>query len=201
MEGRRKRRDVGRSRRRVCQSARQRPPRIGACDEARLAWPQASSPSGHLCKPSRSAQPHVAPFPAPRWYSTDTRRRKPGIRSRTPLRRSCSSARSGCCSLPSGRCRAGCSRRADIRRAAALGTRARRWAGAAARRPEVGGWSRRSRADSGAFRRSGRARGALRGNALAASWSSSHGAERALRQGRSRRRSTARTPPRFFALV
>ena len=36
--------------------------RLGASAEGRLAWPQASSPSGHICKPPRPAQPRVV-FP------------------------------------------------------------------------------------------------------------------------------------------
>ncbi len=42
------------------------PPPIGASSEGRLAWPQASSPSGHLRKAPRPTQPRVAPFSAPR---------------------------------------------------------------------------------------------------------------------------------------
>ncbi|MBT8482901.1 MAG: four helix bundle protein, partial [Myxococcales bacterium] len=38
IEGLGKRRDMGRSRRRKCQSAKQQPPQIGARVEARLAW-------------------------------------------------------------------------------------------------------------------------------------------------------------------
>ena len=34
--------------------------RLGASAEGRLAWPQASSPSGHLCKPTRPQDPRVA---------------------------------------------------------------------------------------------------------------------------------------------
>ena len=32
---------------------------MGASAEARLAWPQAPSPSGHLCKPTRPQGPRV----------------------------------------------------------------------------------------------------------------------------------------------
>ena len=34
-------------------------PRLGASAEGRLAWPQAPSPSGHLCKPTRPQGPRV----------------------------------------------------------------------------------------------------------------------------------------------
>ena len=34
--------------------------RLGASAEGRLAWPQASSPSGHLCKAPRPQKPRVA---------------------------------------------------------------------------------------------------------------------------------------------
>ena len=34
--------------------------RLGASAEGRLAWPPASSPSGHLCKPTRPRDPRVA---------------------------------------------------------------------------------------------------------------------------------------------
>ena len=37
-------------------------PRLGASAEGRLAWPQAPSPSGHLCKPTRPQGPRVV-FP------------------------------------------------------------------------------------------------------------------------------------------
>jgi hypothetical protein len=53
-------RDARVRRRRKCQSARQQPPQIGARAEGRLAWPQAPSPSGHLCKAPRSSYPRVA---------------------------------------------------------------------------------------------------------------------------------------------
>jgi len=168
--------------------------------EGRLAWPQAPSPSGHLCKPPRPTQPRVALFSAPRWL-TDTHRRKPETRSHTPPRRSCSSGRSGCCSWPSGRCRAGCSRTSGIRPAAVVGIRARSEAWAPARRRGVAGSIRRRRADPGAFRRSGVARGAHSRHAFQASLPSSGAAAQGSRRGRSRRRSTARMPPRFFALV
>ena len=69
VEGPGKRRDMGRSRRRKCQSARQQPPQIGARAEARLAWSKLPSASEHKCKPSRSAQPRVAPFSEPREVS------------------------------------------------------------------------------------------------------------------------------------
>jgi len=36
------------------------PLRLGASAEGRLAWPQAPSPSGHLCKPTRPQDPRVA---------------------------------------------------------------------------------------------------------------------------------------------
>jgi len=39
--------------------------RLGASAEGRLAWPQASSPSGHLCKPTRPQGPRVAFHRAP----------------------------------------------------------------------------------------------------------------------------------------
>jgi len=38
---------------------------LGARVEARLAWPKLPSESGHLCKPSRSSHPRVAPRCAP----------------------------------------------------------------------------------------------------------------------------------------
>ncbi len=50
-------RDGGWSGRAKCQSARQQPPPIGAPPEARLAWPDPPSSSGHLCKPSRPVKP------------------------------------------------------------------------------------------------------------------------------------------------
>jgi hypothetical protein len=40
-------------------------PRLGASAEGRLAWPQASSPSGHVCKPTRPSHPPVALRHAP----------------------------------------------------------------------------------------------------------------------------------------
>jgi hypothetical protein len=40
-------------------------PRLGASAEGRLAWPQASSPSGHFCKPARPPHPPVAPHRTP----------------------------------------------------------------------------------------------------------------------------------------
>jgi hypothetical protein len=39
--------------------------RLGASAEGRLAWPQASSPSGHTCKPTRPSHPPVAPHRTP----------------------------------------------------------------------------------------------------------------------------------------
>jgi hypothetical protein len=57
--------DMALSRRRKCQSARQQPPQIGARAEARLAWPDPASSSGHLCRPSRSQHPRVAAPRAP----------------------------------------------------------------------------------------------------------------------------------------
>ncbi len=36
------------------------PLRLGASAEGRLAWPKLPSPSGHLCKPTRPAEPRVA---------------------------------------------------------------------------------------------------------------------------------------------
>ena len=38
---------------------------LGASAEGRLAWPQASSPSGHFCKPTRPQGPHIALCHAP----------------------------------------------------------------------------------------------------------------------------------------
>jgi hypothetical protein len=40
--------------------------RLGASAEGRLAWPQASSPSGHVCKPPRPLGPHIALRHVPR---------------------------------------------------------------------------------------------------------------------------------------
>jgi len=34
--------------------------RLGASAEGRLAWPKLPSPCGHLCKPTRPAEPRVA---------------------------------------------------------------------------------------------------------------------------------------------
>ena len=39
--------------------------RLGASSEGRLAWPQASSPSGHLCKPTRPQGSRVVSRRAP----------------------------------------------------------------------------------------------------------------------------------------
>jgi hypothetical protein len=65
----------------------------------------------------------------------------------------------------------------------------------------VAGSIRRRRAARGAFPRSGLARVARLRHAFQAILPSSGAAARGSRRGRSRRRSTARTPPRFFALV
>jgi hypothetical protein len=43
-----------------------KPVRLGASAEGRLAWPQAPSPSGHACKPTRPLGPHIALRHAPR---------------------------------------------------------------------------------------------------------------------------------------
>ncbi len=61
-------REAGIRRRRKCHSACVQPPPIGARVEARLAWPEPASSSGHVCKPSRSSDPRVV-FPVPRFYT------------------------------------------------------------------------------------------------------------------------------------
>ena len=48
--------------------------RLAASSEARLAWSELASESDHICKPSRSTQPRVASFSAPRYAREHARR-------------------------------------------------------------------------------------------------------------------------------
>ena len=63
-------------------------PRLAASSEARLAWSKLASASDHLCKPSRSTQPRVAPFSAPR-YLRRQRGQRVATSSRAGMARSC----------------------------------------------------------------------------------------------------------------
>jgi len=174
--------------------------RLGASAEGRLAWPQAPSPSGHLCKPTRPQGPRIAFRRAP-VAPTDTHPHRPETRSRKLPRNSCPSSRNRCCSQPIGHCRAGRSPACDTRRVESAGIRARARRSPLAPGSEAASSTRRGRAARDAFRHSGRARAAGSPLAHRASGSNNCDAEPGLPTDRSRRRSTARSSPCFFGLV